>query len=182
LPPPSNTSRAKTTPTSTTAASTSVLVVGDDEESSTARRPVSERAKYQLLKGQPISYAPLSTSKATADLTSAVNKPLECTVFIYKGIIRYGMDEFDIIWSDKGLSTSIYHPNKKIDNVESFMDTLGATSHTYENIIRNWKKDCLSASATSLPISGSLPGGFQPILPIQLVARVFGILQGSIWS
>ncbi len=44
------------------------------------------------------------------------------------------MDEFDIAWSEKGLSTAFHLANEKIENIESFMDTLGAKSHTYKKI------------------------------------------------
>jgi len=136
--PPSNTSRINTTPTSTSAlASGSVLVVSDDDNPPTVTpTPVEERAKHQVLKGQLISRNPglQSRLKTTSGITSTVNKPLKFILFVHKGIIRSGMDEFDIAWSEKGLSTSFNIPNEKIDNIESFMDTLGAKSHSYENI------------------------------------------------
>jgi len=124
-----------------------VLVVSDDEElSAAARRPVEERAKHQLPKGQLISNAPsTSKTKTTIGVTSTANKPLKFTLYIHKDIIRSGMDEFDITWSEKSLSTAIHLPNEKINDIESFMDTLGAKSHTYENIYKKLK-DGLSIS------------------------------------
>jgi len=97
--PPSNTSKVRTPASASASASTStsVLVVSDDEESTTAARtPLEERAKHQFSKGQHISKNVSAPSKTTVGITSTVNKPLKFILYIHKGTVRSGMDEFNI--------------------------------------------------------------------------------------